>query len=413
MQLVELQEHLADIREQGFGLAAISYDSVAILKNFSDRRSITFPLLSDYGSKIIRSFGILDETVPRDSGYYGVPHMESFLIGLGGKVINKFYEGDSGTSENHIPIVELLERPGGVIAPSHATKDAKHLRVSSSAIPDMVRWNWQVRQHVKLLLDVNLPPKTHVYSPGVQDGYIPIDWKMADSTAKFKFSAVKYPSPETFRVQILNETLPVYRGRIQLERDLTVGVEQGPKPLMNERGEITLEGTLHYQACDDHECYPPETVPLRWTFRLEVPDESRPPTELQHKVKQEDVSLKFSYDNKTKRLRFINDGRMNISIWGLVLNDGPRFDEKAGPVMAPTDGSEIAGSDVFQYMSDKTQKGSNVQYPVEIFIKAANGKEFVMHSSFVVTWENDAPVIQTQTGVITAEQWSRSTSTDK
>ena len=43
---MELQRNLNAIRQQGLGLAAISYDSVAVLKNFTDRLHITFPLLS-------------------------------------------------------------------------------------------------------------------------------------------------------------------------------------------------------------------------------------------------------------------------------------------------------------------------------------------------------------------------------
>jgi transcriptional regulator with GAF, ATPase, and Fis domain len=35
---VELQRNLDAIRQQGLGLAAISYDSVAVLKNFTDRQ---------------------------------------------------------------------------------------------------------------------------------------------------------------------------------------------------------------------------------------------------------------------------------------------------------------------------------------------------------------------------------------
>jgi len=37
-------------------LAAISYDSEAILKYFADRRKIDFPLLADPDSKIIRAY---------------------------------------------------------------------------------------------------------------------------------------------------------------------------------------------------------------------------------------------------------------------------------------------------------------------------------------------------------------------
>ena len=49
---MELQSNLEKIRAQGLGVAAISYDSVAVLKNFAERRGIAFTLLSDPDSKI-------------------------------------------------------------------------------------------------------------------------------------------------------------------------------------------------------------------------------------------------------------------------------------------------------------------------------------------------------------------------
>jgi peroxiredoxin len=52
---VELERNLTSIRKQGLGIAAVSYDSAAVLKNFADRQHITYPLLSDSGSQVIRS----------------------------------------------------------------------------------------------------------------------------------------------------------------------------------------------------------------------------------------------------------------------------------------------------------------------------------------------------------------------
>ena len=413
IQLVELEGHLARIHEQGFGVAAISYDSVAVLKTFANRKHITFPLLSDRGSKIIRSFGILDETIPKSSALYGIPHMESYLVGPDGKVINKFYQGEPEGPE-HLTILEHLERPGGEIPVPHTTKEAKHLRVSSSAVPDVLRWNI----HVKLQLDIDLPAKTHVYRPGVQGGYIPIDWEMAGSAPKMaggipKISAVKYPAPEMLRVDILKEILPVYRGHLQLAREVIVGDEEQMKPLLNKHGELSFEGTLRYQACDDRECYTPETVPLKWTFRFEQRDPTRSPAALQHRVKQQDTSLSFTFDNPTRKLRFSNDGRTNVSLWGLVLNDGPKFNDKEVRTMNPAMGIEMAGDDIFKWISLKTPKGLNTEYPVRILLKNEKGDELVMRSYFGITWENDAPVVRTQTGSIAAEQWSRTMSPGK
>ena len=67
---------MPQLREEGFGLAAISYDSAAILENFAARRNITFPLLSDPESKIIRDFGILNEKV-QQAMQAGIPHVRS------------------------------------------------------------------------------------------------------------------------------------------------------------------------------------------------------------------------------------------------------------------------------------------------------------------------------------------------
>jgi peroxiredoxin len=53
-QLVELQGRLSEIRKAGLGLAAISYDSVATLADFSARRGITFPRLADPRSETIK-----------------------------------------------------------------------------------------------------------------------------------------------------------------------------------------------------------------------------------------------------------------------------------------------------------------------------------------------------------------------
>ena len=46
---------------KGINVAAISYDSPAILENFAKRRSITYPLLSDTSSTVIDAFGIRNE----------------------------------------------------------------------------------------------------------------------------------------------------------------------------------------------------------------------------------------------------------------------------------------------------------------------------------------------------------------
>ena len=52
------------------GLAAISYDPVTVLADFSRRRAITFPLLSDAGNKVARQFRLTYRVPARQEAVY-------------------------------------------------------------------------------------------------------------------------------------------------------------------------------------------------------------------------------------------------------------------------------------------------------------------------------------------------------
>ena len=91
---MELQHNLGKIKAQGLGVAAISYDSRAALEDFARRRGITYPLLSDPDSAIIRSFGILNEAVPKKSPFFGVPYPGTYVVSPDGVVTAKYFAED-------------------------------------------------------------------------------------------------------------------------------------------------------------------------------------------------------------------------------------------------------------------------------------------------------------------------------
>ena len=274
-QLVELERDVATLRKQGIGVAAISYDSVAILKNFTDRRGISYPLLADPDSRIIRAFGILNETVDKNAFAYGIPHPGTYIVDRNGVVKSKYFEDDYRERDT---ASEILVREFG-IQPGlpQAAIETKHLKLSTAASAASVRQG----HHIALTIDLDLNPKMHVYAPGVQ-GYIPIDWGMAESKA-VRVAAVAYPASKKLHLKPINETVPVYQGKFRLVRELTIGPEADVKPLLTPGGELVLSGILRYQACDDKECYLPQTVPLKWTLPFESLDRERAPVELQRK----------------------------------------------------------------------------------------------------------------------------------
>jgi hypothetical protein len=273
---VELQRDLDAIRQQGLGLAAISYDSAAVLKNFSDRQHITFPLLSDPESKIIRAFDILNETVASGTAFYGIPYPGTYVIDPQGRVVSKHFEDDY---RERVSAADILMQDFGKSADAAGeVAETRHLRLTARASTPVARPG----HRIVLSLEIDLKPRMHVYAPGVQ-GYIPIEWKLEEGAAG-KLQPVAYPGSEMLHLEAIGETVPVYRGRVIIKREITFPQEAALTPLVNSTGELTVKGSFRYQACDDRVCYLPQIVPLAWHFHFEALERARVPPALQRKV---------------------------------------------------------------------------------------------------------------------------------
>ena len=65
---------------------------------------------------------------------------------------------------------------------------------------------------------------------------------------------------------------------------VTLGNAQAVEPMLDGNRELTIDGSFRYQACDDRECFPPESVALRWKVKVQPFDRTRVPEELQRKA---------------------------------------------------------------------------------------------------------------------------------
>jgi hypothetical protein len=269
-----LEESSAELRKRGLTVAAISYDSVPVLKHFSQRRGIRFPLLSDAGSKVIREFGLLNEEVPKNTPFYGVPHPVTYIVDERGTVKSRHFEEDyrKRYTTGNILTQELNIRTGAV---KTVAKNAR-ITVTASASNAVVRGG----ERIRLILDVELPRRMHVYAPGVQN-YIPIEWKLSETDA-FESLPMAYPPSRTLHLRAIQETVPVYENRFSLQREIVISQPAKLKPLLS-GSELTIEGSFRYQACDDKQCFVPEVIPLKWMLRFEPHDSQRVPEGLQRK----------------------------------------------------------------------------------------------------------------------------------
>lgn len=282
---MELQQNLPQLNRQKLGLAAISYDSEAVLKHFAGRKNITYPLLSDPDSRTIRAYGVLNEGVPvntpkalenrflRGGEWYGVPVPGTFMLDPRGIVVAKYFEEDY--RERYTASEILVRQLGADSGLPRTVSETKHLTISTFASLTNVKMG----QRIALVADVDLKPRMHVYAPGVE-GYIAIDFSISESPA-IKIHPATFPASKKLRLKAINETVPVYQGKFRIARDVNIGTDPQVKPELNEKGELVIHGTLRYQACDDRVCYVPQNVPLSWTLNYEALDMQRVPKELQ------------------------------------------------------------------------------------------------------------------------------------
>lgn len=245
------------------------------MKSFAERRGITYPLLSDEGSRVIREFGILNPNYKPGTLAYGVPFPVTFLLDAKGRVRKKYFEEDfrERYSSANILIREFKEAGG-----SGQEIQAKHLKLRISASNTAI----YVGSRVMLILEVVLPPKMHVYAPGVQ-GYKPIEWTMADSSG-YITTKPEFPPAKKLHLKAIRETVPVYERSVRITRDLVAGQLAELKTVVSRDDTVTVKGAFHYQACDDKVCFAPEVVPLMWVFPVTPLDSVRAPQAVQKKL---------------------------------------------------------------------------------------------------------------------------------
>lgn len=92
--LIEINQWAEKIAQQGFQIAAISYDSPEILQQFKVKAGISFTLLADVDHRTVKNYGVLNEKYQPDHRHYGIPHPGVLVIDKEGKLLSKhFFKG--------------------------------------------------------------------------------------------------------------------------------------------------------------------------------------------------------------------------------------------------------------------------------------------------------------------------------
>jgi hypothetical protein len=264
---VELQGRVEQLKRQGIGLAAVSYDPMTVLADFSARRGISFPLLSDPGSLTIKRYGIFNTSVaPSNQQTYGIPFPGTFMVNTRHVVTDRFFEP---AYQERNTVASILARLGTGIDVAGTKVSSPHLEITSYATDSTVAPG----THFSVVLDIRPAPGIHVYAPGVT-GYKPIALAIAP-LEWVRIKAAQYPQSEDYYFKPLNEHVQVYQRPFRIVHDIALEASPEAQAALKEVSSLTIKGTLSYQACDDRICFTPEAVPLTWTVGIRQLDRER------------------------------------------------------------------------------------------------------------------------------------------
>jgi hypothetical protein len=255
-------------------LAAISYDSVEILKYFADRRKIDFPLLADPDSRTIRAYGVLNTEATGQ--FKGMARPGYFFIDTNGIIKEKFFdpkyrERVTGSSL----IAKLFPELGDEVT---GATQAPHLKVALEqsdriAVPG---------SRITVTTEVQLPHDVHVYAPGTK-GYKTVSL-VIDSLPGIEIPPPVYPRAEVLYMAAIKERVPVFQGTFRVRQDVKVSSSAEFSNSLGTDGKtVTITGKLNYQACNSKVCFLPSSVPVAWQVQVLPLDRQRAPENIRHR----------------------------------------------------------------------------------------------------------------------------------
>jgi hypothetical protein len=257
------------------------YDSREILADFSRRQGIAYPLLSDVGSATIKRYGILNTIVEEALGpngkdpalmadlrlyatigeaterIRGIPFPGTFVVDRQGRVTSRFFEDYYRERTTTANILLRTGVGGAAVRGTQIATDHLDLRTYPS--------DQTIALGHRFSVAVDITPKKgmHVYAPGAKN-YRVIGLTIAPQPY-VRVLPVKYPASEIYHFKPLNERVPAYQKPFTMLTEIVPEVTPEAQKAFAGKKELSLTGTLEYQACDDKICYNPVSLPLSWT----------------------------------------------------------------------------------------------------------------------------------------------------
>ena len=107
-QLKSINAIVGDLKDRGYSLYGLSYDSPDQQGRFSKNQMLQYDMLSDQSSTVIDAFGLRDPKYTEGRAV-GVPYASVFLIDRSGKIVAKSVSGDYKKRPTNEQILALVD----------------------------------------------------------------------------------------------------------------------------------------------------------------------------------------------------------------------------------------------------------------------------------------------------------------
>lgn len=265
---------MQDFDAAGIAVYALSYDEPDALTDFSDAHKITYSLLSDPKSDVIRSFGILNTLIePTDKPWYGIPYPGTFVINAEGVITHKFFDNNLAVRAGPEQVLRAVQ--GQPLLDAMAT----HSEVDQ--LPEELQMNIALDGGAlvatvqrDLVISFQVPAGRHVYAEPAPKGSVAVHITL-DKNEHIVQRPLIRPTSVNHTLAGTGENFEVHGGIFELRLPLTVS----GRPRGNS-AEISIAGEVRYQCCDDEVC----DLPINQRFELQLPIADSPAVALGSKT---------------------------------------------------------------------------------------------------------------------------------
>lgn len=229
------------------------------LQDFAEHHGITFDLLADEGSKVIREFGILNHHVTEEQvPFHGIPFPGTYLVDEDGIVTAKAFHSNLAQRESPEGLIDaalgeiLLRSEEPTVA--EQGDDGIELSVTYHGGGGAIR----IGQLRRLVVRVDLPEGLHIYDDPVPEGMQATRFRLVGPRG-LRSLPVEKPPTEPLDLPGVGE-LRVWSGTVDFVLPVWAASELAEVVGTAGADDVTVELEIDYQACDDQACRLPRSA---------------------------------------------------------------------------------------------------------------------------------------------------------